>query len=137
MRRSSARVQPAKSGNRASASICSRPSRCARWLLRRCCCRPCSMSLLLPFMTGAHDAGARLQNGGAPVAKVLEGRSGPAYAGPVELLLLGPLEMIGPAGPVTLRGPKERSLLALLATRANEVVSTAALIDGLWGEDPP
>ena len=32
---------------------------------------------------------------------------------------------------------KERTLLALLALRANEVVSTAQLIDGLWGDDPP
>ena len=34
-------------------------------------------------------------------------------------------------------GPKERALLALLLLHANEPVSRAALIDGLWGERPP
>src|SRR4051795_9190159 len=55
----------------------------------------------------------------------------------MELALLGPLEATGPFGPVLLRGAKERALLALLAVRPNEVVSTAHIIDGLWGDDPP
>ena len=34
-------------------------------------------------------------------------------------------------------GAKERLVLALLALRAGEVVSRDALVDALWGEDPP
>lgn len=63
--------------------------------------------------------------------------SEPPTIAPVELMFLGPFEVDGPSGPVPLGATKERLLLALLALRANEVVSTAQLIDGLWGEDPP
>ncbi|MCU1430669.1 MAG: ATPase [Actinomycetia bacterium] len=52
-------------------------------------------------------------------------------------MLLGPFEVIGPAGPVLFRGAKERLVLALLAARPNEVVPASSLIDGLWGETPP
>ena len=52
-------------------------------------------------------------------------------------MLLGPFEVGGPAGPVALGATKQRLLLALLALRANEVVSSEQLIDGLWGERPP
>src|SRR5436190_11330901 len=50
---------------------------------------------------------------------------------------LGPLEVLAPDGPVPLGGGKQRALLAMLLLRANEVVSTDRLIDGLWGEEPP
>ncbi len=63
--------------------------------------------------------------------------SGPAYALAVEVLLLGPFEVGGPSGSVALGATKQRLLLALLALRANEVVSSEQLIDGLWGEQPP
>ncbi|HYZ29016.1 MAG TPA: BTAD domain-containing putative transcriptional regulator [Thermoleophilaceae bacterium] len=36
-----------------------------------------------------------------------------------------------------LGGPKQRSLLAMLLLRANEVVPRDRLIDGIWGERPP
>lgn len=55
----------------------------------------------------------------------------------MELTFLGPFEVDGPSGPAVLGATKERLLLALLALRANEVVSTAQLIDGLWGDAPP
>ncbi|MEP6625037.1 MAG: BTAD domain-containing putative transcriptional regulator [Acidimicrobiia bacterium] len=55
----------------------------------------------------------------------------------MQVSFLGPFEVDGADGPVTLGGAKERTLLALLALRANEVVSTPQLISGLWGEDPP
>jgi WD40 repeat protein/DNA-binding SARP family transcriptional activator len=51
--------------------------------------------------------------------------------------VLGPLEVEADNGPVLLGGPKERLLLALLLTRPNQVVSVDALIEGLWGEQPP
>jgi WD40 repeat protein/DNA-binding SARP family transcriptional activator len=51
--------------------------------------------------------------------------------------VLGPLEVEADNGPVVLGGPKERLLLALLLTRPNQVVSVEALVQGLWGEQPP
>ena len=51
--------------------------------------------------------------------------------------LLGPLEMTGPEGRVRIGGSKERLVLALLVLRAGEVVSRDALVDALWGDDPP
>ena len=51
--------------------------------------------------------------------------------------LLGPIEIIGPRGPIALGGAKQRLLVALLGLRANEVVSSAELIDGVWGDEPP
>jgi len=51
--------------------------------------------------------------------------------------LLGPLEMTGPVGRVQIGGAKERMVLALLALRAGGVVSRDALVDALWGDDPP
>src|SRR5690348_7663840 len=51
--------------------------------------------------------------------------------------ILGPVEVLIDGRPVPLGGRKQRGLLALLLVRANEVVSRDALIDGLWGDDPP
>ena len=51
--------------------------------------------------------------------------------------MLGPLEVAGPDGRVRIGGAKERLVLALLALRAGEVVSRDALVDALWGDDPP
>ena len=51
--------------------------------------------------------------------------------------VLGPLEVSGVPGQVSLGGPKERRLLAQLIAHAPEVVSTHALIDGLWSGRPP
>src|SRR5215218_1454775 len=51
--------------------------------------------------------------------------------------VLGPLEVIAESGPVPLGGQKQRVLLALLLTRPGRVVSVDALVQGLWGDDPP
>src|SRR3954463_13224526 len=51
--------------------------------------------------------------------------------------VLGPLEVLAPAGPVPLPSAKQRALLAILLLHAGEVVSTDRLIEALWGEDPP
>jgi class 3 adenylate cyclase len=56
---------------------------------------------------------------------------------PVEVRLLGTLEVGVEGRPVELRRQKQRALLALLALRAGEVVSTDRLVDELWGESPP
>jgi DNA-binding SARP family transcriptional activator/tetratricopeptide (TPR) repeat protein len=55
----------------------------------------------------------------------------------VEVKLLGPLEVAVDARPIELRRPKQRALLALLALRTGEVVSTDRLVDALWGDTPP
>ena len=55
----------------------------------------------------------------------------------VEFLILGPLEVRDGDRLVALGGARQRAVLALLLTRANEVVSRDWLIDELWGERPP
>jgi DNA-binding SARP family transcriptional activator len=55
----------------------------------------------------------------------------------VRYRVLGPLEVENDHGPVTLGGQKERLLLALLLTRPNQIVPVEALVEGLWGEQPP
>jgi class 3 adenylate cyclase len=55
----------------------------------------------------------------------------------VEIRLLGPLEVEVDGRAVEIRRQKQRALLALLALRAGEVVSTNRLVDELWGETPP
>ncbi len=55
----------------------------------------------------------------------------------MEFRILGPLEVVDADRPLPLGGERQRALLALLLTRANEVVSTDRLIDELWGMRPP
>jgi DNA-binding SARP family transcriptional activator len=55
----------------------------------------------------------------------------------VEVRLLGPLEVGVEGRHLEVRRQKQRALLALLALRAGEVVSTDRLVDELWGDEPP
>src|SRR5215208_388039 len=55
----------------------------------------------------------------------------------MDFRILGPLEAHRNGAEVSTGGPKQRALLALLLLHANETVSRAALVDGLWGERPP
>jgi DNA-binding SARP family transcriptional activator len=55
----------------------------------------------------------------------------------VEFRILGPLEVVEGRRVLTLGGPRQRALLALLLTNANEVTSVDTLIDALWGARPP
>jgi DNA-binding SARP family transcriptional activator len=55
----------------------------------------------------------------------------------MEFRILGPLEVVDGDRSLPLGGEQQRALLALLLTRANEVVSTDRLIDELWGARPP
>src|SRR5215469_4857896 len=51
--------------------------------------------------------------------------------------VLGPLEVRAGGQPVDIAGPIPRRLLALLAVRPGRFVPVDALIDSVWGDDPP
>ena len=51
--------------------------------------------------------------------------------------VLGPIEVTNEGRPIALGGPKQRAVLAHLIIRANQVVPSDALIDLVWGEEPP
>src|SRR5690349_8052451 len=55
----------------------------------------------------------------------------------VEFRVLGPLEAVERAQPLRLGGPKQRAVLAMLLLHANEVVTADALVEAVWGEEPP
>ena len=55
----------------------------------------------------------------------------------MEFRILGPLEVLDGERPLPLGGARQRALLAILLTRANQVIGRDALIDELWGESPP
>ena len=59
------------------------------------------------------------------------------YGAPMELLVLGPLEVRRDGQIVELRGSKRRALLALLILHANEIVRSDRLVDELWSNDRP
>ena len=61
----------------------------------------------------------------------------PCYELPVELRILGPLEVVDGEGVVAVPGGKPRALLAALALSVGEVVASDRLIDELWPHDPP
>jgi DNA-binding SARP family transcriptional activator len=60
-----------------------------------------------------------------------------AYVTGVEFLVLGPVEARIDGRALSLGGPKQRALLALLLLSANEVVSRDRLVGALWGERAP
>ena len=53
----------------------------------------------------------------------------------MEFRILGPLEVWDEGRRISLSGPKQRALLALLLLHANEVVAGDRLIEELWGGD--
>ena len=55
----------------------------------------------------------------------------------VELQVLGPVEAFGASGRLTLGGPKQQLVLAVLTVHAGIAVSDDGLIDAVWGEEPP
>jgi DNA-binding SARP family transcriptional activator len=55
----------------------------------------------------------------------------------VEFLILGPVDVLDGGRAVSLPAGKPLALLRVLLLNGNRVVSAAALIDELWGEDPP
>ena len=55
----------------------------------------------------------------------------------MEFRILGPLEIVQQGRQLELGGARQRALLTLLLTRANEVVATDRLIYELWGDRAP
>ncbi|MFL6077877.1 MAG: BTAD domain-containing putative transcriptional regulator [Mycobacteriales bacterium] len=55
----------------------------------------------------------------------------------VEFRILGPLEARGPAGTIALGGPRQRAVLAVLLLAPDRVVSLDAVVDAIWGPNPP
>jgi WD40 repeat protein/DNA-binding SARP family transcriptional activator/class 3 adenylate cyclase len=51
--------------------------------------------------------------------------------------VLGPIEVLDQYRPLSVGGPKERVILAVLLARVNAPVPVDALIDAVWGDRPP
>ena len=59
------------------------------------------------------------------------------YAADVEVAVLGPVEVSSNGSPVDLGTPKQRALVTALALSRGWPVSVDAIVDLLWGEQPP
>jgi YVTN family beta-propeller protein len=55
----------------------------------------------------------------------------------LEFRILGPFEVVDADRPLSLGGPRQRALLAILLLHRGHVVSSDRLIDELWGERAP
>jgi DNA-binding SARP family transcriptional activator len=55
----------------------------------------------------------------------------------VEFRILGPVDALDEGKPLSIGGPRQRALLALLLLHANELVSSDRLIDELWAAEQP
>ena len=60
-----------------------------------------------------------------------------ASARAAQIRLLGPVEATVGGRRIPLGAAKQRAVLAMLALQPNAAVSIDALVDGLWGHDPP
>jgi WD40 repeat protein/serine/threonine protein kinase len=56
---------------------------------------------------------------------------------PMEFRILGPLEVADGDGLRRLGGPKQRTVLANLVLRVNQIVDSDRLIGEVWGDEPP
>src|SRR5262249_54507633 len=55
----------------------------------------------------------------------------------MQFRILGPLEIVGDDGPITLHRGKEQALLAFMLLHPNELLPSDRLIDELWDGRPP
>jgi DNA-binding SARP family transcriptional activator len=55
----------------------------------------------------------------------------------VEFRILGPLEADVDGAPASLGGQRQRAVLAILLSQANDTVPVERLIDGVWDDSPP
>ena len=61
----------------------------------------------------------------------------PAYRSGVDLLVLGPVEVRNQGVPMSIGGPKQRSILALLIADVGHPVSVDRIIEDVYGDDAP
>ncbi|WP_117213171.1 BTAD domain-containing putative transcriptional regulator [Allorhizocola rhizosphaerae] len=57
--------------------------------------------------------------------------------GQAEIRVLGPIEVTGPKGTAALAGPRQRTLIALLALQPGTAIPQDRLIDAMWGQRAP
>lgn len=62
---------------------------------------------------------------------------GATLHGTGEFRILGPLEVAAAGGSLEVSGPKERVVMAVLATRPGQLSSADLITDALWGDSPP
>src|SRR5215467_13381200 len=55
----------------------------------------------------------------------------------MQVRLLGPVDVVLGGEPRPVSGLRRKAVLAVLALRAGEIVSTDQLADAVWGGDPP
>ena len=55
----------------------------------------------------------------------------------LRIRVLGPVEVLGPAGPALLVGARQRAVVGVLALKAGALVPQWRLVDALWGDRPP
>ena len=81
--------------------------------------------------------GARRQGSHLPCESE-DVRPGPrAYRARVRWGVLGPVEVIGPSGPVDLGTPLQRTLLALMLAEPGSIVPVDRLVEEIWAGSPP
>jgi predicted ATPase/DNA-binding SARP family transcriptional activator len=64
-------------------------------------------------------------------------RTGGPSGRPLDVRVLGPVEVVGPDGPIELRPGLSRVLLLALVVRAGRAVPADVLVEQLWGDHPP
>ena len=96
------------------------------------------------FVMTCDPEGPALEARGRIVGKALEASSGlyPSVkegrtVAPMEFRILGPLEVADGDGLRPLGGPKQRTVLANLVLRVNQIVDSDRLIGEVWGDEPP
>lgn len=55
----------------------------------------------------------------------------------MDIRLLGRFDVVVDGAALSLGGPRQRAVLAVLAVQANEIVSTDRLVEEVWGGEPP
>jgi len=55
----------------------------------------------------------------------------------MQVRLLGPVDVMVDGDPRPVRGLRRKAVLAVLALRGGEIVSTDQLADAVWGQDAP
>ena len=101
--------------------------------------RPGSLARLTAALelSGRELDGLVSMSGSRPTTAVRGHRPGPEGASHLELAVLGPLAARHQGVTLSLGPVRQRALLGLLALHHGTGLSRAAIVDALWGEDPP